>query len=202
MSSNPIKAPLGRPKTFDRGHTLDVAMESYWADGVDGVSFNEICKRAKVSKPGLYREFGNEDGLMKAVLIQYQQQVITPMQQILTSDAPFRETLDNLVIFITAKSDVQDAPKGCLFVKLRGSRFRLGEATREQIDHTQQQLTVAFENLVERSKAKGEFSTEMPTPFAAAYIDSQIGNALSLLERGEKNETVRAILIMAFSNLV
>ena len=202
MSSNPIKAPRGRPKTLDRGHILDVAMQSYWADGVEGVSLNQICQRAKVSKPGLYREFGNEDGLMKAVLIQYQQQVLTPIQQMLTTDAPFRETLDNFVAFLTAKSDVQNVPKGCLFVKLRGSRLLLGEATREQIDSTQQQHTVAFENWVERSKTKGEFPTDIKTPFAAAYIDAQIGNALLQLERGEKKETVSAILTMAFSVLV
>ena len=42
-------------------------MQTYWQEGVDSVSVNEICKKAEVSKPGLYREFNNEEGLIIAV---------------------------------------------------------------------------------------------------------------------------------------
>lgn len=61
----------GRPKTFDRDPMIDVAMECYWREGTDGVSLNELYRRADVSKPGVYREFGGEDGLMAAVLEHY-----------------------------------------------------------------------------------------------------------------------------------
>ena len=43
-------------------------MHTYWKNGVDGVSVNEICKKAQISKPGLYREFNNQEGLMIAAL--------------------------------------------------------------------------------------------------------------------------------------
>ena len=43
-------------------------MDSYWRDGVENVSLNELCRRAEVSKPGVYREFGGEEGLLDAVL--------------------------------------------------------------------------------------------------------------------------------------
>ena len=71
MSTSPHKPARGRPKTFDRDRTLDVAMESYWREGPGGISLNEVCRRAQVSKPGLYREFGNEDGLLDAVLTRW-----------------------------------------------------------------------------------------------------------------------------------
>ncbi len=60
--------PIGRPKTFDRDRVIGIAMECYWREGVDGVLLNELCRRAAVSKPGVYREFGGEDGLMDAVV--------------------------------------------------------------------------------------------------------------------------------------
>ena len=64
----PAKA-RGRPRTLQRDHVINVAMESYWVSGPSNVSVNDICKRANVSKPGLYREFGNEDGLQKEVQV-------------------------------------------------------------------------------------------------------------------------------------
>ena len=68
MTCDFFKTSRGRPKTFDRDHVLDVAMHTYWQNGVDTVSVNEICKKAQVSKPGLYREFNNQEGLMIAAL--------------------------------------------------------------------------------------------------------------------------------------
>ena len=40
---------------------------------------------AEVSKPGLYREFGHEDGLMKAVLVAYQKQVLALVYQLIAA---------------------------------------------------------------------------------------------------------------------
>ena len=80
MNLKPAKPSRGRPKTLDRDHVLDVAMDSYWKEDIGSLSLNEICRRSGVSKPGLYREFTNEDGLMKAVLIRYEEQVLSPVQ--------------------------------------------------------------------------------------------------------------------------
>jgi len=90
MSNKTTKAARGRPKTLDRDHVVDVAMQAYWKEGIDGMSLNEICRRCEISKPGFYREFGSEDGLMKAVILAYQDQVLVPVLQMLNIDAPFR----------------------------------------------------------------------------------------------------------------
>ena len=209
MTSNATmaKASRGRPKTMDREQIITVAMQAYWREDVDSISVNEICRCAEVSKPGLYREFGNEDGLMKAVLVAYQQQVLAPVYQLIAADAPFRATLDSLVSIVTRSgdaqffSDAQAVPSGCLFVKMRESYRHLGEETRAEIDHAKEKTLTVYEDWVERAKAKGEFGGEMSSRFAAIYIDAQLSNALSLLARGEPNDEVKQILTAAFSML-
>ncbi|CAM5195140.1 TetR/AcrR family transcriptional regulator [Alishewanella longhuensis] len=201
MSSNPTKPSRGRPKTLDRDRVLGVAMEAYWKEDIGNLSLNEICRRSGVSKPGLYREFSNEDGLMKAVLIRYQEQVLNPVQQMLNSETSFRETLDSLVSFATSASCNHESPMGCLFIKMRESRTHLGEATRAQVDFLEEQGLAAFRKWVERSKAKGEFSADMSPEFAATYIDAQISYASLQLTRGEDPEIVKKILSVAFSML-
>jgi AcrR family transcriptional regulator len=205
------KASRGRPKTLDREQTITVAMQTYWSEDVDSISLNEICRRAKISKPSLYREFGNEDGLMKAVLIAYQKQMLALVYQIIAADAPFRETLDSLVSVVTRSSDArffsddqsddQAVPSGCLFVKMRESYRHLGEETRAEIDLAKKEALTVYEEWVERARAKGEFTGDMPSQFAAIYIDAQLSNALSLLARGEPNDEVKKILTVAFSML-
>lgn len=201
MATTPTKAPRGRPKTLNRDLVLETAMYAYWEEGIHGLSVNEICKRCKVSKPGLYREFGSEDGLMEAVHIAYQEEVLTPVLQMLTTEAPFREELDNLVSFITADYGSQGLPKGCLIVKMRESRLHVGEATRAQIDRTRVRVLAAYEKWVNDAKSKGEFSADMSSEFAARYLDAQLTGALSQLARGEQRNDVKKILITAFSML-
>lgn len=209
MTSNATmaKASRGRPKTMDREQTLAVAMQAYWSEDVDSISLNEIGRRAEVSKPGLYREFGNEDGLMKAVLVAYQKQVLAPVYQMIAADAPFRATLDSLVSLVTRSSDAQIVgdgqamPDGCLLVKMRESYGHLGEETQEQIDHAKEEALTVYEDWVERARAKGEFTGDMSSRFAAIYIDAQLRNALSLLARGEPQDEVKQILTVAFSML-
>lgn len=201
MNSNPVKPSRGRPKTLDRDHVLDIAMDSYWKEDISSLSINEICRRSGISKPSLYREFSNEDGLMKAVLIKYQEQILSPVQQMLNSDSPFREALDNLVSFATSANCHHESPMGCLFIKMRESRMHLGEATLAQVDFLEEQGLSTFKEWVKRSKDKGEFSADMSPEFAAIYIDAQLINASTLLAHGEDPQTVKKILFVAFSML-
>ncbi|SCZ22275.1 MULTISPECIES: TetR/AcrR family transcriptional regulator [unclassified Pseudomonas] len=199
MSLNPTKPSRGRPKTLDRDHVLDVAMEAYWKEGVRSLSLNEICRRCDISKPGLYREFWNEDGLMKAVILKYQEQELDSVLEMLKAEKPFREMLDSLVSFATSVSDSQGIPKGCLLIKMRESRMHLGEATRAQIDFIQEQALTAYRKWVERAKAKCEFSADMSSEFASIYIDAQLSNAASQISRGEDPQIVKKMLLVAFS---
>ena len=149
MAGDSIKRTRGRPKTFDRARTLGVAIDSYWRDGIDAVSLNEICRRAGVSKPGLYREFGGEDRLMDAALTHYAESVLAPVLASLSQDRPFQETLDSLVDFAT-REETPDVPSGCLFAKMRSFRWRLGPVTGEHVDALREDAVAAYAAWLQR----------------------------------------------------
>ena len=183
---NNSNAPRGRPRTLNRDHVLDVAMQAYWHDGVDNVSVNEICKKANVAKPGLYREFTNEDGLMKAALQSYQKKILAPLFEALKADAPFRETLGYIVASITMENHDEQAPKGCLMAKMRQSRSYMGAGTQAEISHIHEQVLDALHDWVLRSKTKGEFTADLPPKLAATYVDAQMHCAMLQLAQGEE----------------
>lgn len=199
MESLTRRSIKGRPKTLNPEHVLNIAMNLYWEKGVDGVSVNEICKRANVSKPSLYREFGNEDGLMRAVLTTYQEQVIAPILDMLDSDTSFRATLDNLIVAATTVSE--DRPKGCLCVKMRQAYDHVGSSTQKEIDHVKHHVLTAYQAWIQRAQANGDYSANMTPEFAATYIDAQLSNAFSQIARGENSSDVRKVLEVSFSVL-
>ncbi|MEL0613649.1 TetR/AcrR family transcriptional regulator [Marinomonas arenicola] len=194
------KTSRGRPKKFDRSHVLAIAQQSYWEHGINQMSINELCKLANVSKPGIYREFGGEDGLTCAVLEHYESKVLSPMLDFLSTENPFNEVLEKLAFYSTSEDRDSDMPKGCLFANMKALRLNLGEATAEQIDRTYEKVIKSFEQWINRAKEKAEFkAAHMDSRFAAIYIYAQISFAQSQMMRGETSEDVRAILRVALS---
>jgi len=200
MTGDFSKRTRGRPKTFDRARTLDVAIDSYWRDGVDAVSLNEICRRAHVSKPGLYREFGNEDQLMDAALTRYSETVLAPVLATLSDDRPFRETLDSLIEF-TTREETPDVPSGCLFSKMRSFRWRLGPITGEHVDRLREDAVRAYASWLETCADRGEIELPAPLEVTAAYVDAQLTMMLTRVSAGEDPATVRAHANLAFAVL-
>lgn len=189
----------GRPKTFDRDHVIDVAMEGYWCEGIGGLSVNEMCRRAGVSKPGLYREFGGEDGLMDAVLARYTEVVLAPTLELIGQERPFKEVLASLVELMTQADRAM--PPGCLLVKMRGSPSRLGPNTRAQVDGLRARVIATYAEWIERAKERSELPRAVPTAVAAAFLDTQFSTLLAQMAAGEDPALLRAQARLAFAGL-
>ncbi|MFO7699772.1 MAG: TetR/AcrR family transcriptional regulator [Acidimicrobiia bacterium] len=189
----------GRPKTFDRDRVIDVAMDCYWREGTDGVSLNDLCRRATVSKPGVYREFGGEDGLMDAVLERYAETVLAPTWELTTRDGPFEEILDALVGFMTDPD--RGMPPGCLLSKMRVLSSRLGPSTQSRVDTLREDARATYARWVERAKKRGEITSNAPTTVIAAFIDTQFTTLLTQMALGEDPELLRAQAALAFAGL-
>jgi len=189
----------GRPKTLDRQRTIELAMERYWRKGLDACSVNEICRNTQISKPGLYREFGGEDGLMEAVLSHYRELVVVPLLTMLSSERPFAEVSRDLIEWMTEE---HDTPSGCLFVKMRSAPTRLGSATSKRVEMVRGEILAAFKAWYQRGLRHHEVKEGIDPDFAAYYIDTQLMTVLNLMATGEPPEQVRAQGFLAFEGLL
>lgn len=91
---------------------------------------------------------------MDAALTLYSETVLSPVLAKLDDDRPFRETLAFLIDF-TTRDETPDVPSGCLFAKMRSSRWRLGPVTSEHIDTLRQGAVAAYATWLERCASKG-----------------------------------------------
>jgi AcrR family transcriptional regulator len=199
MADSSNRPGRGRPRTFDRDHVIDVAMDSYWREGLNALSLNEICRRAEVSKPGLYREFGGEDGLMTAALDQYREMVVLPLLSILSTDRPFAEVLSEVVHRMT---EDRGTPAGCLFAKMRSSPARLGTVASAQVAALRDEMRSVYEACYQRARIRGEVNDTIAPSFAALYIDTQLTTVLGQMAAGESPDLVRTQAQLAFASLL
>lgn len=61
----------GRPREFVPEDALDRAIEMFWADGFEGVDVARIARSVGVTKPSLYRLFGDKSSLFLHALRRY-----------------------------------------------------------------------------------------------------------------------------------
>ena len=198
MSVETEKRGRGRPPTLDRQRTVEIAMAAYWCDGVRDVSINEICRRADISKPGLYRAFGSEDGLVAAALDHYREQVIVPILALLASPERFSAVLSQLLHFATEPAD---RPAGCLVAELRSTGKEVGPETNALVDAIANELRQAYAEWVGRAQAYGDVNPALPIDLLTHFIDTQLTTVMLQIARGHDPALTRAQAALAFSAL-
>ena len=191
----------GRPKLLDREQVLQTALIEYWAKGPTNVSIGEICKQTGASKPGVYREFGSDDGLKSSVLEAYRSFVIQPLIDIIVKDQPAAETIDAIIGFMTQDRTALGIPDGCLFVMMRAQSEHLGPSTCDKLNKVHHDLLAAYSEWIERAKLHGEF-INIPTDIAALLLDMQHGGAMRMQREGVPRETIESVLRFALGALM
>ena len=93
LESESIKRRVGRPKSLNIIEITKDAMYLFWEKGVQGVSFNEVARVTGVSKPSLYRYFGDEDGLRAATIELYFELFFDEVKKSLQRGSSFKEKI-------------------------------------------------------------------------------------------------------------
>lgn len=62
---------MARPRTFDPETTLDLAVESFWEKGYDGLPIQELCRAMGLNPGSLYGTYGDKRSLFLAAFDRY-----------------------------------------------------------------------------------------------------------------------------------
>ncbi|WP_350334352.1 TetR/AcrR family transcriptional regulator [Coralliovum pocilloporae] len=188
------KPTRGRPKTLDRDTVLEIALAGYWADGPTNLAIGEICQRAGVSKPGLYREFGSDDGLKATALELYRQRALVPLWDILARDESYEAVVEAFISFIAQDRQALGIPDGCLQIAMRACRGELGAEAGAKVDAIREQMLDRYEDFIRRAKARGDVRPDIPTDVAALCFDVQNAGAMRMQKEGIPADLIQNVL--------
>ncbi|MAX74991.1 MAG: TetR family transcriptional regulator [Nioella sp.] len=196
MNADKPRPARGRPRTMNAEQVLDVAMNAYWQSDPADVSVNAICQMAEISKPSLYREFGSEDGLKRAVLDSYAEQVLSDVFGIVNSAKGLHETLAALVDFAAADPRMET---GCLFYKMRAGKHRLGPETLARVEEIDAAARSAYMALLQAARDAGELPNALSVAAGATYLGEQLALAITQRASGEDPDRIREMMALALS---
>ncbi|MGN6761377.1 MAG: TetR/AcrR family transcriptional regulator [Leifsonia sp.] len=108
--------PIGRPRAFDIDEALDRAVVVFWSQGFEGASLDDLTTAMGISRPSLYRAFGNKEDLFYKALERYTDGLTAYFARALaepTSEAVATSVLHGMVEAAT----MPGLPTGCLGVQ-------------------------------------------------------------------------------------
>ena len=211
-----LKNPVGRPKTLDRAILIDIALNEYWLNGINNVPLSKIANLAQVSRPGIYKEFGDEDGLKCEVLIKYTNLLKTEVipqyfkaNHVKTMFYHIYSTLgypvDKKYFIGISKSNKLKKPtkaKGCLFEKSKLEKHKLNNKSKNVIESFEKIRRNAFKNYLERLQTTNQLDSSLKLDDIYDYFIAQLSLAQCLDINGSKKENIKIIIDTAFSSIV
>ena len=206
---------LGRPKTLDREEIINIAFNEYWEKGMFNVSLTTIAKLAKVSRPGIYKEFEDEDGLRTEVLKKYIKLSAEPVHKNYDSYKLYPNHLFNhfdAIINDGNKNLTKDKnylqikrPRnaiGCLMERTRLNSELLGPKAKKLIKTYNSFRIECFKKYIKSAQADGKFKKNLDPIDTAKYILAQFNMIQTYRLNGMKKNRIANILNTALKPLL
>ena len=181
-----MKKTLGRPKILDREKIIEIACNEYWENGIFNVSLSKIASLASVSRPGIYKEFGDEDGLKTEVLKKYIEVSATPVHKNYDNYKQFPDQLFNhfdAILNDGNKYLTNDAsylmikrPRkaiGCLMERTRLNINLLGPKAKKLLNSYTKYRKECFIKYIKNAQISGIFKKNLDVSITADYILAQ-----------------------------
>ena len=107
------KRPRGRPKGFIPDEALDRAVEMFWEHGYEGVEVDRIARAVNVTKPALYRAFGDKSTLLLKAVERYGITYVAPRMAAFQSEPDIQKAV-TAFCESTVEAASADAHGGCM----------------------------------------------------------------------------------------
>ena len=113
MVTNVAKRAPGRPKGFIHEEALDRAVEMFWEHGYEGVDVDRIARSVHVTKPALYRAFGDKPTLLLRAVERYAETYAAPQMAAFQAEPDIHKAV-TAFCEATVINASNDARGGCM----------------------------------------------------------------------------------------
>ena len=192
---------MGRKPSIDYESAMPLIMRMFWRHGYDGVRLEQIADVLDVTKPTLFRTFGDKEHLFAKAVEWYHLEFIKPGEERLAAASTLKEAVS--ACLHTAATRIKDElnPPGCLLSdSALSGRFAAGPIA-DVISRLQQPSVQLLEDKIAKAQVSGEVCAKADPSAILQYVSAQI-SALSALSRspGHKSQ-LDAVVDMMLAGL-
>jgi TetR/AcrR family transcriptional regulator, transcriptional repressor for nem operon len=194
-----------RPRTFDEDHAVDAAMRTFWAQGYEATTTQDLCEATGLGRSSIYNTFTSKHELFKRALLRYIE--TTNAAQLAVLEDERRPPVARLRALVALIVDGEEANRrggrslGCLTVnttvELAG---RDPEATALLERDLQRRIGLLRDVIAAGQRDGGITSTRDPASLAR-YLNAVIGGIRVAGQGGADRDVLQSIADTALDAL-
>ena len=194
-----------RPKKFDEEQALDAAMRTFWANGYEATSTEDLCRATGLGRSSIYNTFTSKHELFKRALVRYTE-LMTANQLTLLEDETRSagERLRGLFDAIIAgevENRRDDRGIGCLTVNTTVELAARDPEAADLVARDQQRRLGALEAVVRVGQRDGEFTSKREPAELARFVNAVIAGIRVAGQGGADIPALKAIAATALEAL-
>ena len=180
---------MARTKEFDENEVLNKAVDLFWLKGYNGTSMQDLVDGLGISRSSLYDTYGDKHTLFIKALESYQCTASSKIIQIIGNNVPAKETLKQILEFITDELLGDHNRKGCFMVNAEVEVAPHDEVVKQMICRNDQQVEDVFYQVIK----KGQDNGEIPQAQDGRAIARCISNTVKGMQVTAKSTSEKAV---------
>ncbi len=185
---------MGRKLEFDKDDVLEKAMKSFWENGYEATSLEDLLKAMSISKGSFYHCFENKETLFKKCLSHYRNFISQDMLNNL-QNAPsgliFIESVFNDAIHHSKSANEQ---MGCFVMNSAREFAQKDTLVAQLVQDGMNQLEHVFLMALERAQREGALAEDRDTKSLAQYLLSSLNGVKTMVQAGTRQEALENIV--------
>ncbi len=185
---------MGRRRSIDIDKALPLIVRLFWRHGYDGLTLEQVAEELSVTKPTLFRTFGDKEEIFSKALDAYYIEFIKPGEDRLEAAPDLRSAVN--ACFATAIDRmIDDAnPPGCFLTDTsQNGDFPSGPVA-DTLIRLQSRAIVLLEAKIEAAVKGGELESAADPQAVLQYILAQLAALSALSHHASPEATLRSIV--------
>ncbi|MEM9196831.1 MAG: TetR/AcrR family transcriptional regulator [Pseudomonadota bacterium] len=185
---------MGRRQSLDLNTALPLIVRLFWRHGFNGLTLDQVARELGVTKPTLFRTFGDKERLFARALDAYYLEFIKPGEDRLEAAADLRSAVSACFDTFVQRMLVDENPPGCFLTDTGLSGGFPSGPIAETLTRLQSRALVLLNEKIASALDEGELDRTAEPQAVLQYILAQLA-ALSALSHNRSPEaTLRSIV--------
>lgn len=196
---------MPRPREFDEEQALDAAMRTFWANGYEATSTEDLCRATGLGRSSIYNTFSSKHELFKRSLVRYTELMTTSQLALLEDETrPARDRVHALFDAIIAgevENRRDERGIGCLTVNTTVELAARDPEAAALVARDQQRRLDSLEAVIRVGQRDGQITSRRSPAELARFLNAVIAGMRVAGQGGADVPTLRAIAATALDSL-
>lgn len=160
---------MARPREFDEDRVLDAVMETFWRNGYEGTSAQNLVDATGLGRGSLYAAYASKDGLFEQALRRYQRNAQAHVDRLRNTASPIGGLRALMTDIIEADLDRLEK-RGCLATNMA---IEMAGRDPHAADLVRQNFAIlirGIEETIRRAQGRGQISADNDAAALALFV--------------------------------